>query len=43
MIMEKTFNKSNKEYIAPEMEVVEIELISNVLDSSGHDWGQEEL
>ena len=40
--MEKTFKNTEKEYVAPEMEVVEIELISNVLDASGHNWGEEE-
>lgn len=41
--MEKTFKNTEKEYVAPEMEVVEIELISNVLDSSGHNWGEDDF
>jgi len=39
--MEKKINKTDREYIAPEMEVVEINLISNVLQSSGHNWGED--
>lgn len=41
--MEKTFNKTEKEYVAPEMETVEIELVSNVLDASGHPWGEDDF